>query len=90
MHVVIDNRDSIGVWMQSDEKTVNHIENIDMISVRLLCVLDQFVPECTEVIPLPRRSTTNVKFCKCPHKIRHKATILVMNGLVRDVDQGAK
>jgi hypothetical protein len=43
---------SIGSLVQSDVKTANQMENIDRIAAipSVLCFLDQFVPEGTEVM----------------------------------------
>jgi hypothetical protein len=44
-------RRSIGALMQSDVMAANRMENIDMNGIPLAsCLLDQFVPECTEVM----------------------------------------
>jgi hypothetical protein len=63
---------SIGTVMQSDVKIVNQIENRNRTGVRpfVLCFLDDFVPECTEVMLQSRKCTAYVELYKCRQMLR--------------------
>jgi hypothetical protein len=43
-------QNEVGTWMQSGVKMGNPSENIDRNDVLVLCFLDNFVPEFTEVM----------------------------------------
>ena len=82
---------SIGSLVQSDVKTANQMENMDRIAAipSVLCFLDQFVPERTEVMLWSRKSIAYIELDKCPHKPKH-ALLVRMDSLARDVDQDGK
>ena len=68
---------SIGALMQSDVMVVNRSENRERSGVRplvlwplFLCFLDNFVPECTEIMLQSRKRIVYVESGKCPKDLR--------------------
>jgi hypothetical protein len=56
------------------------------LSESATCFLDNFVPECTEVVLQHRKGVVYVKFGEFLHKLE----LVGMNGSARDVDQGGQ
>ena len=81
-------RGSIGASMQSDVIMANETENQDRNAVNpsVPCFLDQFVPECTEVMLWSRKSIAYVELGKCPHNLKHALRVGMVSLAPRDAE----